>query len=81
MKNNQDKTSNVTEYNVTEISQSIKNLIENGFSNIKVRGEISNLKIASSGHAYMDLKDDNNIISAICWKWSLNKLAVFLKMV
>jgi exodeoxyribonuclease VII large subunit len=35
---------------------------------VRVRGEISGLKAASSGHIYFDLKDDKAVLNAIIWK-------------
>ncbi|MDR2873552.1 MAG: exodeoxyribonuclease VII large subunit [Methanobrevibacter sp.] len=36
---------------------------------IKLRGELSNFKIYSSGHLYFSLKDDNSKISAVMFKY------------
>lgn len=55
-------------YSVKEISNLIKQKIESNFTSIRIRGEISGLKIASSGHAYFNLKDADAIINAICWR-------------
>ena len=60
--------SNIASYTVTQLNNSIKNLINSSFQDIKVVGEISQLKIHSSGHIYFSLKDDESIISAICWR-------------
>ena len=60
--------SNIARYTVTQLNNSIKNLINSSFQDIKVVGEISQLKIHSSGHIYFSLKDDESIISAICWR-------------
>ncbi len=62
------------EYSVSEISSKIKLLIERNFSYVRVRGEISGLKVASSGHAYFSLKDNNSVLSCVCWRGNLNKL-------
>ena len=35
---------------------------------MRVRGEISGLKFATSGHIYFDLKDDKSVLNAIIWK-------------
>jgi exodeoxyribonuclease VII large subunit len=62
------------EFSVTEISNKIKWLLENNFSNIRIKGEISGLKIATSGHGYFSLKDTNSIIAATCWRHSLARI-------
>lgn len=56
------------EYTVSEISSLIKKSIEQKFGYIKVRGEVSGLKIAPSGHVYFSLKDEGAVLSAVCWK-------------
>ena len=50
---------NLVEYSVSELSAALKRSIEDGFSHVRVRGEISGFKGPhSSGHAYFSLKDD-----------------------
>ena len=56
---------NIKIYTVTEITQLIKNTLENEFVNIWLTGEISNFKIYSSGHIYFSLKDENSQINAV----------------
>lgn len=63
-----------TEFSVSEISTRIKWLLENNFSCIKIRGEVSGLKIASSGHVYFNLKDNGAIISATCWRHVFSRI-------
>ncbi len=55
-------------YSITEISFLLKRKVEKDFGNIKVIGEVSNLKAASSGHTYFNLKDEGAVINAICWR-------------
>ena len=62
------------EFSVTEISSKIKELLENNFGYIKVKGEISGLKIASSGHGYFNLKENTAILACTCWKPVLAKV-------
>lgn len=59
---------NKSAYSVTQISNLIKSTIDNNFSDIRVRGEISGLKVATSGHAYFSLKEDANVLGAVCWR-------------
>ena len=58
----------VPEFSVSEISAVIKKLVETTFQSVRVRGEISGCKKADSGHYYMSLKDENAVLSAVCWK-------------
>lgn len=69
-------TSNIAEYefSVTEISSRIKDLLEENLGLIRIRGEISGLKIASSGHGYFNLKENNSILACTCWRPLLAKL-------
>ena len=53
---------------VTEISLSLKGCVEQIFGHVKVRGEISGLKRAASGHTYFSLKDADSVLSAVCWR-------------
>ena len=62
-------------YTVTEVSSSIKRTVEDRFGTVRIRGEISGWKQASSGHVYFRLKDDNAVIDAICWRGTAGKLS------
>ena len=53
---------------VSEISLSLKSCVEQVFAHIKVRGEVSDVKRATSGHIYFSLKDKDAVLSAICWR-------------
>ena len=66
----------IQEYTVSEISTAIKKAIETNFSSVKVVGEISNLKVAASGHAYFNLKDQNAVIACTCWSPVMKKITV-----
>ncbi|AIL64556.1 Exodeoxyribonuclease 7 large subunit [Rickettsiales bacterium Ac37b] len=63
-------------YSVSEISARIKRTIDDGFSYIRVRGEISGLKLSPSGHIYFSLKDDKAVLASVCWKNVYNNLSV-----
>jgi len=71
---NIDRPAGKNEFSVTEISNKIKWLLENNFSVIRIRGEISGLKVAASGHGYFNLKDTNAVIAATCWKHCLSRV-------
>ena len=68
--------SNIKEYTVSELNSSIKNIMENNFNLIKVRGEISQTNQHSSGHIYFTLKDGNSSISSICWRSTVPRLNI-----
>lgn len=52
---------------ISELTRSIKQIIESEFKFVFATGEISNFKHHSSGHFYFVLKDGNAQISAIMW--------------
>ena len=64
-------------YTVSRLNGSIKNILENSFGYIKVKGEISSLSQPSSGHIYFSLKDEKDVISAVCWKSNIPRLSFF----
>ena len=70
------KLSNIVSYTVTQLNDSIKNLINNSFQTIKVVGEISQVKKHTSGHIYFSLKDETSIISVICWRSTVPQLSL-----
>ena len=71
-----ERGNNAPAMSVSEISTSIKRELETRFDRVRVRGEISGLKRAGSGHIYMSLKDDNAVLSVICWRGQAAKLSV-----
>lgn len=53
---------------VSEITEYIKALLEEGFPSITVEGEISNFRPSSTGHYYFTLKDEKASISCVMFK-------------
>lgn len=53
---------------ISELTQRIKSTLESGYKQVEVIGEISNYTMASSGHKYLTLKDNNAQISCVVWK-------------
>lgn len=51
-------------YSVSEITQDVKVILENTFSEVWVEGEVSNFRPATSGHFYFSLKDKDAVIAA-----------------
>ncbi|MCS5600149.1 MAG: exodeoxyribonuclease VII large subunit, partial [Rhodospirillales bacterium] len=50
---NSDYKDNKPEFTVSELSQALKLAVEEAFSQVRVRGEISRLTLARSGHMYL----------------------------
>jgi len=61
-------------YTVSEVSQKVKRIVEDHFGIIRIRGEISGFKQASSGHIYFRLKDDQAVIDGVMWRGTAGKL-------
>lgn len=69
-------TGNVPEFTVTALAGSLKRTIEESFGRVRVRGELSKVKLHTSGHLYTSLKDDGALIDAVCWKGTLARLPI-----
>jgi len=61
---------------VSGLNSYIKKIVDNDFilNNSSVRGEISNLKLHSSGHMYFSLKDTLSKINCVMFKGNVSKL-------
>lgn len=66
---------------VSEINQYIKRLLISDpiLTNLRVKGEISNFKKHSSGHAYFTLKDKYSKIACVIFKGNAEKLRITLE--
>lgn len=60
--------SNMPEMSVSEVSAALKRTVENAFDRVRVRGEISGLKRAASGHMYLSLKDADAVMDGVIWR-------------
>ncbi len=65
---------NVVEFTVSEISQALKRTLEDGYGHVRIRGEISGFKRASSGHLYFSLKDAGACLDGVCWRGNAQRL-------
>src|ERR1700687_5036726 len=68
--------SNLAEYTVSELSLALKRSIEDGFGQVRVRGEISGFKRHGSGHCYFALRDSDAVLDAVCWRMTAIRLAI-----
>ncbi len=55
-------------FSVSDASALLKNVVETAFPRIKIRGELSQITRATSGHMYMTIKDAGAAISVIIWR-------------
>ena len=58
---------NIPEYKVSHFNRVLKEVIESNFDYVRIRGEISEVKIATRGQLYLTLKDNESILSGVIW--------------
>ncbi len=66
---------NAAPLSVSEISGLLKRTVEDRFGFVRVRGELSGVKRAASGHLYMSLKDEAARLDGVMWRGSVGRLA------
>ena len=66
-------------FSVSEFNQNIKLFLENKFPMLWIHGEISNLRMPSSGHLYCTLKDEKAQISVVIFRGQLRQLKFEIK--
>tara|TARA_B100001250_G_C19793882_1_gene787860 strand:- start:17 stop:1348 length:1332 start_codon:yes stop_codon:yes gene_type:complete len=59
---------NIPEYGVTQFNNALKEIIEDHFSYVSIKGEISEIRVATKGQIYITLKDEKSILSAVVWE-------------
>ena len=62
---------------VSEISLSLKHMVEDTFGYVQVKGEVSGALHHTSGHMYFALKDTQAVIDCVCWRSQVSGLKVF----
>ncbi len=60
---------------MSEISNALKRTVEDRFGHVRLRGELSGVKRAASGHMYAALKDENAVIDAVMWRGNAQRLS------
>ena len=55
-------------FSVSDASALLKGVVETAFPTIRIRGELSGITRATSGHIYMSIKDAGAVINAIIWR-------------
>lgn len=68
--------SNLPEYSVGDLSRALKRTVEDAFGRVRVRGEVSGCKFHSSGHCYLNLKDQDAVLAAVCWRGTVGRLTL-----
>ena len=67
---------NLPEYTVSELSAAVKRSLEQGFSYVRVRGEVSGFKRHGSGHCYLSLKDADAVLDAVIWRLTAQRMSL-----
>jgi exodeoxyribonuclease VII large subunit len=62
-------------FQVSELTAHIKEILEGSFPSVRIEGEISNFRPASSGHWYFSLKDQGAMIQAVMFKFRSGRLS------
>jgi len=60
----------VAVYTVSQVSQHVKEVLENDplLADVLVEGEVSNLRVSSAGHSYFSLKDDQALLNCVMFR-------------
>ena len=66
---------NAEPVSVSQLSSSLKRTVEDRFGFVRVRGELSGVKRAASGHLYCALKDDKAVLDGVMWRGTVGRLA------
>ena len=66
---------NAAALSVSEISASLKRMVEDRFGFVRVKGELSGVKRAASGHLYLALKDEHARLDAVMWRGTAGRLS------
>ncbi|HPA46394.1 MAG TPA: exodeoxyribonuclease VII large subunit [bacterium] len=61
-------------YTVSQLTEELRLLLEEGYAHVIVEGEISGWKVSSAGHAYFRLKDENAVLESVIWKSDMRRL-------
>ncbi len=64
---------------VSELNRRVRSLLEAGFPQVWVEGEVSNLRSPSSGHVYFTLKDEQAVIQIVLFRSDAASLSVRLR--
>jgi exodeoxyribonuclease VII large subunit len=59
---------------VSQVTRELRNLLEGAYPKVWIEGEISNLRVVHSGHAYFTLKDANSQLRAVIFRSSWRQL-------
>jgi exodeoxyribonuclease VII large subunit len=70
---------NLVELTVSELSAQLRQTVEEAFAYVRVRGELGSVKYHSSGHIYLDLKDDRACLAGVVWRTTAQRIKLRLE--
>ena len=65
---------NAEPLSITEVSNLLKRTVEDRFGFVRLRGELSGVKRAASGHVYCALKDEGAVLDGVMWRGTAQRL-------
>ena len=65
---------NAEPLSITEVSNLLKRTVEDRFGFVRLRGELSGVKRAASGHMYCALKDEGAVLDGVMWRGTAQRL-------
>lgn len=65
---------------VSELNTQIKAILEQTFLDVCVQGEISSVKVHTSGHIYLSIKDEDSSIKCVMFKGNARGLKITLEV-
>ncbi len=68
--------SNAQAYSVSELAFALKRTLEDRYSFVRLRGELSKVTRHANGHVYLTVKDDKAAIDGVVWKGHVRPLQV-----
>ncbi|MFU7527035.1 exodeoxyribonuclease VII large subunit [Qipengyuania sp. ASV99] len=66
---------NASPLSISEISAMLKRTVEDRFGHVRLRGELSGVKRAASGHMYCALKDESALLDGVMWRGNAGRIA------
>jgi exodeoxyribonuclease VII large subunit len=70
---------NLPELTVSQLAFALKRTIEEAYGYVRVRGELGNVKYHSSGHIYLDLKDDSACLAGVIFRSAAPRIKIKLE--
>jgi exodeoxyribonuclease VII large subunit len=61
-------------YSVAALIAAVNSMLEQGFSGIRVEGEVTNASTSGRGHVYFTLKDDSAAVDCVMWSSRAGRL-------